>query len=298
MAVARRKVKKKSASRSILRIDPTRTLTLRRSFTASLRKRFNRLKGMVLRLVEDEDAFGLREKLLSASLATNQRWRFHSDPEKVRAFQDWLKSQVDIALRSQSESDLWRAYIERGFRKGAGRSFEDVKAKRPEIIGEGLPFYQGTREQFLRDSFARPVAREKVELLAGRSFDDLENVTADMSTRMTRTLADGLVQGKGPHEVARDLVKEVDIGRGRAETIARTELIRAHAEGQLTALDQLGVEEVGVSVEWSTAGDTPCSQLSPRERRNTPCVCQKCEPLEGIILTIEEARGMLPRHPN
>lgn len=31
--------------------------------------------------------------------------------------------------------------------------------------------------------------------------------------------------------------------------------IRAHAEGQLDALEQMGVEEVGVMVEWSTAGD-------------------------------------------
>lgn len=121
-------------------------------------------------------------------------------------------------------------------------------------------------------------------MLAGRAFDELEGVTEQMATRMSRVLVDGLVQGKGPRDVARDLAREIDIGRGRAEVIARTELIRAHAEGQLEALDQLGVEEVGVAVEWVTAGDDR--------------VCELCEPLEGVVMKLDEARGMLPRHPN
>jgi len=36
--------------------------------------------------------------------------------------------------------------------------------------------------------------------------------------------------------------------------------------------------------EWQTAGD---------ER-----VCPLCEPLDGTVMTIEEARGLIPRHPN
>ena len=224
---------------------------------------------------------------LSANLVANSgQWRFLSDPEKVKAFQGWLKTQVNQRVLKAGEDAIWRAYIEQGFRKGAGRAFDDAK-RSERVLAEGrkkLDFYEGTKDQFLRSAFAQPVAVDKVKLLAGRSFDDLENVSADMSTRMSRTLTDGLVQGKGPHEIARDLAGEVDLGRGRAEGIARTEIIRAHAEGQLEALDQLGVEDVGVAVEWSTVGDEK--------------VCPKCAPLEGIVLKLAEARGMIPRHPN
>ena len=36
--------------------------------------------------------------------------------------------------------------------------------------------------------------------------------------------------------------------------------------------------------EWSTAGDDR--------------VCPLCGPLEGSVMTVKEARGLLPRHPN
>jgi len=58
--------------------------------------------------------------------------------------------------------------------------------------------------------------------------------------------------------------------------------MRCHSEGQLDAMEDMGATELGVAVEWSTAGDDR--------------VCELCEPLHGIVLTPEEARGLLPRH--
>lgn len=202
-----------------------------------------------------------------------------SDPEQVRAFQRWLRTQVSGKL---TDEQLWDAYAKAGFKKGQARAYDDVKAKMPKK--ESLDFYKGSKDQFLRTSFNSPVAKEKVKLLAGRAFDDMEGVTDTMSLRMSRMLTDGLVAGKNPRDIADDLVDEVDIALPRAETIARTEIIRAHAEGQLQSMDDLGVEEVGVAVEWATAGD---------ER-----VCELCDSLEGVVLKIDEARGMLPRHAN
>ena len=282
------------------RYDPTRTATLRKGFLQEIRRRFARLRSRVYDLIFKEDALGLRvgnggfaELMKPPSLAKlalrnaqpvlNQRWRFLSDPEKLKAFQVWLKAQIQSEVLGQDENALWERYIQEGFAKGAGRAFDDTNLKR--FSPGGGEFYEGSRAQFLRDSFGRPETVEKVKLLAGRSFSDLEGVTEQMSKVMTRTLTDGLVQGKNPLEIGRNLASAVDrIGRDRAETIARTEIIRAHAEGQLTAFELLGVEELGVAVEWSTTGDD--------------AVCPLCEPLEGVVLKIDEARGMLPRHPN
>lgn len=211
------------------------------------------------------------------------QFAFESNPDKVRAFQRWLKGQM-ADLTKATEEERWKRYIEEGFKKGAGRSYDDTLAKHPEWKTESLDFYKGTKSEFLRSSFAQPESVEKVKLLAGRAFDELEDVTREMSNKMSRVLTDGLVQGKHPLEVARDLNKQVDIGESRAKLIARTEFTRVHAEGQLNALEALGVTEVGVMVEWATAGDDH--------------VCEVCEPLEGIVLKIDEAHNMLPRHPN
>jgi SPP1 gp7 family putative phage head morphogenesis protein len=267
-----------------LRVDPTRTQTLRRKFLARIRKQFGLLKGRLIKLVVDEDAFGI--KLRQQGISANVRFAFRTDPEKITAFQDWLRTQFGQLLTGKNEEDLWQAFTEDGYRRGAGRAFDDTKSSAYVRANatDRMDHYEGTRDEFLRSSFARPVAVEKVKLLAGRAFDDLENVTADMATRMSRTLTDGLVTGSSPRDIAKDLSDDLDLSRGRAETIARSEIIRAHAEGQLDAMETLGVTQVGVQAEWLVTDDEK--------------LCDECAPLEGIVLDIDEARGMLPRHPN
>lgn len=212
-------------------------------------------------------------------------WRFQSSEDKVNQFKAWIQEQYKRLVLD--DRAVWEKYIKDGFDKGQGRAFDDATRteRAAATAGDRLDFYQGTRDQFLRSAFGRPIAVEKVKLLAARTFTELEGVSQQMATQMTRSLTDGLVQGKSPRDVARDLANDVDgMPRARAETIARTEIIRAHAEGQLEALEELGVEEVGVAVEWSTTGDAK--------------VCPKCQPLEGMVVKLAEARGMLPRHPN
>jgi SPP1 gp7 family putative phage head morphogenesis protein len=112
----------------------------------------------------------------------------------------------------------------------------------------------------------------------------LKGVTDATAARIAHTLVDGLTRGDNPREIGRALAKEVNVSKARAQTIARTEIIRTHAEGQLAAFDQMGVTHVGVAAEWATAGDAR--------------VCPKCRPLNGVVMRVDEARGLLPRHPN
>lgn len=215
--------------------------------------------------------------------ATTNRWKFKTTPQKVMEFQRWLREQADKELLGVSDRELWESFAEAGFRKGSGRAFDDVNRGRRWSPGQG-DFYRGSREHFLRSSFGRPETVEKLQLLSSRSFTDLKNVIDDMATRMSRTLMDGLARGDNPRDMVDGLIEDLDISEVRAEAIARTEIIRAHAEGQLDAMERMGVEEVGVAVEWSTAGDLR--------------VCPMCATLEGIVLTVEEAHGLIPAHPN
>lgn len=314
-----------------LKADPTRTATLRRVFSTDVSRRFGWLKSKILRLIVDEDAFGVRQDnqvpILSneerdderrftgytVALATHlrvglssyrhtgmgvavprgklvlhTRWRFNTDPEKVAEFQRWLQRQVQVDVLAgatqEAQDAYWTRYVEEGYRKGAGRAFDDTR-KAALWTGEEAKFFEGTREEFLRESFGRPVAIEKVKLLSSRVFTDLKGVTEAMSTTLSRNLMDGLVQGQNPRQIARTINKSIEsIGRKRALLIARTEIIRAHAEGQLDAMERLGVDKVGVMVEWSTAGDDR--------------VCPLCEALSGVVMTVREARGIIPRHPS
>lgn len=267
-----------------LKIDPTRTITLRRSFVAGVSNSLRLLKGEVLRLVVDEDAFGLRPLKIPAFNVLNQRWKYRTQTEAVDEFEKWLRSRVDKALLSESEANKWRKYISSGFQRGAARAFDDTSKARKQLAKDQLRekgFSEGSREQFLRQAFAKPTAIEKLRFLQARALDEVKGLSRDLRTRAKRTLTEGLVRDLSPREIAAKLAKEIDVSIGKAETIAFTELVRAHADGQLEALEQLGVEEVGVAVEWSTA-ENPCPL---------------CKPLEGVVLKLAEARGMLPRHP-
>lgn len=222
----------------------------------------------------------------------NADWRFQPNPEKVRQFQEWLRNRVDQTLRSQGDRRLWEQYAQEGFRKGQARAYDDYMRRDRDRARsrEDYSFYQGGREQFLKSSFHNPVAVETVQLLAGRSFDELKNVTADMSNRMSRVLTDGLVQGQSPVDIAKKLVEEVNLSKARAELVARTEIVRAHSEGQLHALEAMGADEVGIMVEWSVSG-------VGKTKKGYPSPCPKCAALKGIVLKVSEAHGLIPRHP-
>ena len=285
----------------ITRLDPSRTLTLRKQFQADLRKRFTKLRKAIVELIVTEDALGLKQRRQLVFHAQEEpgnrlqanadgRWLFHSTEQKLTAFQQWLKQRIAMYLiRDQiDENAWWNRYIMEGFKKGTARAFDDtrpqVRAAMQKDQRAVSDFYAGTKDEFLRSSFNWPVSREKVKLLASRTYTDLKGVTDGMAARISHDLVDGLTKGDSPHVIARQLSKDVDISRSRAESVARTEIIRTHAEGQLDAFEKLGVTEVGVMAEWSTAED---------ER-----VCELCRPLDGVVMKTQEARGLLPRHPN
>lgn len=217
----------------------------------------------------------------SQKTLTGNAFEFRSDLDKIKAFQEWLREQFDeVGL---TDEQLWAKYAQAGFVKGAGRAHDETKGSAATVGPDKLEFYTGGREGFLQTSLGKQVAVDKVKMLAGRAFDDLKNINHDMSTKMSRALTDGLVQGKNPREVARELVKEVDLGKTRALVIARTELVRAHAAGQLHAFRDLGVGELGVDVEFSASG-----------KGN---MCEECAELDGTTFGIDEAEGVIPVHP-
>lgn len=160
------------------------------------------------------------------------------------SFESWLKQQ----FKGLTGKKLWQAYIERGYKKGA-------KGK---------------------------VSIERLKKLVADAQANIEAESTKQQALIVRALADGLVAGEHPSVVAKRLVKLADVAEYKARTIARTELMRAHSEGQLDEMEASGVEEVGVNVEWTA----------------TKGMCKLCADLDGMVFKLKDARGKLPRHPN
>lgn len=298
-------------SRILLRADPTRTTLIRRRFQAEIKRRFNRLRKDIWEFLVTLDALGLkaskspfervsgllrntiaptivqRRNLTTLAAPQPREFQFTTSAGKLQAFRDWLQEQIKAKVLSPSPDGQpgrpWTAkYIESAYKKGMVNAFRSTK-KKESAVDQG--FVNKSQDAFLKSAFGQPETTSKIQLLYTRSFEELKGITEVMSTQLNRILATGLVDGSGARDIARNMVNTVDgITEKRALLLARTEVIYAHAEGQLDAFTELGVLELGIQSEWSTAGDDR--------------VCPQCEEMEGKLFSVDEAHGMIPAHPN
>jgi SPP1 gp7 family putative phage head morphogenesis protein len=297
-------------SRVLVRADPTRTALIRRRFQAEMKRRFHVLKRDIWEFLVTLDALGLASgnnatarvsELIKGTIAPGRRYsrvltvnakpqlrefQFTTSAGKLTAFRDWLSEQVKAKILSPSPDGLpgkpWTAkYIESAYKKGMVNAFRSTKKK--EAVAD-LGFVNKAQDAFLKSAFGQPETTTKIELLSTRAFEELKGITEVMSTQLNRALAKGLVDGSGVRDIAKEILNTVDgITDKRALLLARTEIIHAHAEGQLDSFKDLGVEELGIEAEWSTAGDDR--------------VCTECEAMEGQVFSVDESHGMIPLHP-
>ena len=289
------------------RRDPTQTTTLRNQFASAIARRFAWLRGQIWRAIVIDDVFGLRNnEVITANkeIKTNQSpgrraFAFTSSSQKVAAFMEWIDRMVrdgilevsDIAQVGASVDSAWtNKYVTDSYRRGVNRARMQMKQ-----AGYSIPIMEGGLNALL----SAPVHLDRLGLLYTRVFTELKGITDSMDTAISRVLSQGIADGLGAETLARQLNNTIKAGGGqlgitdslgryipaerRAKLLARTEVIRAHAEGQLQEFENLGAIGVGVMAEWITAGDNR--------------VCPQCASLEGNIYTIVEARGKLPLHP-
>lgn len=257
------------------RYDPTQTTTIRKQFERKLANRFRRLKGEINRAVIEQDGFGLR--------ANRGRFEFERSADKVAAFMEWLKEQERSGIleisRGQTTTRANRPewsdiYIRSAYQRGMAQSAAELRKQGADVADE-----------WVTEAFTRPFHVDRVGLAATRTFEQLRGITDTMSQQIARVLSDGLSQGQGMREIARAMNDRVDkIGLTRARMLARTEVIGAHAEASLNTYEEAGVMGVDAKAEFVTAQDD--------------AVCPECAALEGVVRSIEDARGVIPVHPN
>lgn len=262
------------------RADPTHTASIRTRFDSEVRRRFRKaLDKLESRLVEIIGGTPIQPVTNDAG----ERYVFERSSDKVTEFMRWLNRQVRAGVLGVSEgADLKRAaesawsnvYIDTAYQRAIRQAGQNLKRGGAKVS-----------ESWITEAFNRPVHADRVGLIYTRTFEELIDVTEVMARQISDVLAAGMAEGRNPLDIARDLRDRVDkVGITRARLIARTEVIAAHADATLNSYQEAGVEGVEVEAEWSTAGDSR--------------VCPACQANEGRLFTIQEARGMIPLHPN
>jgi len=308
----------KAGSREAHANDPSKTTTIQRKYAQKLRGRFATIRAEIRRGVADRDVLGLQENddgeglslsdiLAGDDVPADVRERFVElladqeygaardlveqlasdfDPEdlvsrdfefdrlarKHEEFMAWLRAQQEagvLEVISRDGNTYVRSAYERGWKNATSWMEEDPL------------------QSDVATALQRPVHQDKLSLLYERNFEALQGITQEVSREISRELAEGLTEGVHPDEMARRLTDRVDkIGRTRATTLARTEVMYSHNEATITTYERaMGPDvEVQVKAEVSTAGDQH--------------VCDICEPWEGKTLPLDKARrDGPPFHP-
>lgn len=248
------------------REEPTRTKSLRQRYAQQLRGRWDAIRAAIREGVVENDAFGLTTEALVDAPRPGQ-YDYPTDAEKAAAFRRWLERQTEREILQQygGENDLIAAAYERG-----------VADAQTELTALNLADGDSVTSTALRV----PVHRDQLQRLYQRNFRALEGMTQATGQEMSRVLSEGLAAGESPDEIARRLADRIDaVGRTRATTIARSELMNAHNAARLQEWERAGVKQVGVLI----AADA----------------CPECQAYNaGEPYPASEAYGNLPKHPN
>ena len=293
------------SAQMIINRDPTRTTVLRNTFVRDMNRRFNELKKVITISIVEEDCFALmddvRITLLEEMVTTGIRaFNFPRNTQKVSGFMDWINRQVeagildvrDVTQVGESIDGVWtNKYIFDSDKRGVIRARIELKK-----AGFQVPSIAETGG--IQVVMMAPIHLDRVGLLYTRTFSELKGITSAMDKQISQVLAQGLIDGEGPRTLARRLVQTVSgknrslelvdqLGRTmsaqrRATILARTETVRAHAQGTLQEYKNWGVVGVNVEAEFITAGDNR--------------VCQQCANLEGTTFAIEDAWNIIPVH--
>lgn len=261
------------------RVDPTRTQTIRARFERDAAARFRKIRRLIVETVAENDALALSVN----QPAPEGAFDFPRSSDKVSAFMAWLRREQDrevlgiipgTPVRRAAQQAWTNVYIEAAYRRGMQSAATELRRAGATV-----------RDSWIDAAFFRPIHADRAGLIFTRAFTDLHGITEAMDQQISRVLAQGIIEGRHPRVIARQLADRVDkIGITRARTIARTEVIAAHAEATLNSYDEAGIEGVTVMAEFSTSQDD--------------AVCPECEALEGREFSLDEAHGMIPVHPN
>ena len=157
----------------------------------------------------------------------------------------------------------------------ARKEFEKILLEYSEeatIAGGQMAMETGMMFNFV-DEEAIAFLKDNASELSSSSLDRLQG-------NLDETIAQGVAEGKSQRAIVKDLNGIFDnMAAYETERIARTEVARGVVNGSLLGYGQMEVEKVEFV---SNAG--ACTEL--------------CEPLNGTIMTLSEAKGLIPVHPN
>lgn len=258
-------------------IDPTQTTVLRKRTARRFRAELYEVGTLVEGWFGDESNWLGGLPTINVEPTVNV-WK--TSPVSVLGkFKEWFDSLLGRKKPGARPMDagLIEGY-ERGDAKILGKTFNPIGGDLPVPLQKAIKASSKSTTPTLA-------------LLRANALNSVVGASDRMKAALYARLTEGIVKGENPKKVGRELHKMWrKLSKVSATRIARTETMRAFNEGALDRMEMMGVKLIGVNVEVNVVM-LPDGSVEQR-------VCPRCRPLNKLVLTIEQARGLLPVHPN
>jgi len=316
---------------TVLNIDPSRTLTLRKAFEKDAVRRFKFLQRCIKRAIVDLDCFGLSKEnpilvLVKAKTAEGIRtWQvgrmqrqaimtvdeamksmaarqfaFRTSAGKVEGFMSWLnemeeRSVLQVIRRPglRQGTGAWSdMYIQSAYQKGILRG-------RHELRNAGLKdIPQYSSQEAMSAMFNKPFHAERAGLLMTRTFNELKGITQEMDMAISRVLAQGIAEGRNPRELARILNQQISLPPVKVKLIGEARRTASMQRARTLARTEIIRAHHSANVQEYRDAQIEGVRVKAEWSTAGVGVCPICTSMEGEIFTIDRIETMIPAHPN
>lgn len=215
----------------------------------------------------DTQAFALKAKEyvddLDFSDEANEKLKLYNLTMKVNRL-EMLKANIGLELTSMSNDELFsmRTILEQ-------QTYDELQ-RQAGILGQSIVVNKQLVETIVNASFQNATFSERI-------WSNHDALKAELDKQLSR----GMIQGKNPRVLARDVQKVLNVSKRDAERLMITELARTQSAAQEAAYNEYGYDEYEYIAE--------------------PTACDICKPLDGKIFKVKDMQpgvNITPMHPH
>lgn len=223
--------------------NPTKTRGIEKAWNREINKRFSEFQKSVIGRLRDLNKITVN--------------RFDVDTDQIRIYMTFFQQEINRLI----VGDWQEKYQERSYQLSIDRMNAQLKAQGASIAGIGGTAVSGAGA-LSAISTLNPTHRGALDFLFTRSFEALSGMSQEMARTVRNVLFNGVQQGLGINEIARQVNQRIGVGRSRSKLIAQTETIQAYQRGTINQAD-LASELLGedVKLRWLTRRDSKVRHL-------------------------------------
>lgn len=208
---------------------PTMTIGLNDTADRRLKASMKRIQNQVILLMNRIPKERVKADQAGIIFNAEATYKYMVTPNLMGQMPSEIGRIIEQQLMENGSYD-WYMYDAVGSASDTGASAEIVNLSAQTSVAEYPVTVQG--------AIIAPAHQARVQLAKSRVFEEMQNLSFDMKTNLSRVLSDGLTNGDSPRVIARQIYNTIGLpeknggkdkaGYARSLTIARTEINESH----------------------------------------------------------------------